>query len=253
MVVLTALTGIWLLCPLPSAQALALFPRGEPVPIAITAAVHKGPAFPRARVEVPQQSVLQAGSLWHGLQAAICSWKGAKQPRLKQAVKQERIYFLRLRKERHRTETVAVLLPQLYRSTLTCCICINTAQKNHRQNIKARTNRLKSSFYPIAVKLWMPPKEYLNRMWTSCIFFIYSCCILLMLYFYLLLCLLWLCEWMHTAKDCTFKFCCITYNDNDSILFYSILIRFNCHSWCLKGVSVLRLLISIKCCVEKFY
>lgn len=178
MVVLTALTGIWLLCPLPSAQALALFPRGEPVPIAITAAVHKGPAFPRARVEVPQQSVLQAGSLWHGLQAAICSWKGAKQPRLKQAVKQERIYFLRLRKERHRTETVAVLLPQLYRSTLTCCICINTAQKNHRQNIKARTNRLKSSFYPIAVKTVNAAKGIFEQN-VNILYFFY----LFMLYF----------------------------------------------------------------------
>lgn len=81
-----ALVGVWLPCALPSAQALALFPGGEPVCVAATAAVHKRPAFPGARVEVPEQSVLRAGPFRHGLQAAICSWNGKKEPRLKQAV-----------------------------------------------------------------------------------------------------------------------------------------------------------------------
>lgn len=81
--VIPTLTGIWLLCFSPSTQALALFSGGEAVPIAIAATVHKRPAFSRARVEVPQQGVLWAGSLRHGLQAVICSWNSKKQSWLK--------------------------------------------------------------------------------------------------------------------------------------------------------------------------
>lgn len=65
---------IWLVpsnTPSRPTPTLALVSGGEPVAGASAAAVHKRPAFPWARVEVPQQNIFWAGPLWHRLQAAV--------------------------------------------------------------------------------------------------------------------------------------------------------------------------------------
>lgn len=68
------LSVIWLvpsITPLHHTPTLALLSGGEPVAVATTAAVHKRPAFPWARVEVPQQNIVWTDPLWHRLQAAV--------------------------------------------------------------------------------------------------------------------------------------------------------------------------------------
>lgn len=60
-----------------AALTLTLMLGMEAVAVAAAAAVHKGAALPGAKVEIPQQDVVAAGALRHGLQAAfrrpICS------------------------------------------------------------------------------------------------------------------------------------------------------------------------------------
>lgn len=62
--------------------ALTLLSWGESVSVAATAPVHKRPAFPWARVEVPEQNIFWTGPLWHRLLAVVrcwnCMWGGEK-------------------------------------------------------------------------------------------------------------------------------------------------------------------------------
>ena len=53
------------------APLLALAPRGEAVLVAGAAPVHEGPAVPHPGMEVPQEHVLGAAALHHGLQTAV--------------------------------------------------------------------------------------------------------------------------------------------------------------------------------------
>lgn len=80
---------IWMVpptSPLLLTPTLALMSCGESVSVATTAPVHKWPAFPWARVEVPEQNIFWTSPLWHWLQAAVCCWNcmwGEKKNRLK--------------------------------------------------------------------------------------------------------------------------------------------------------------------------
>lgn len=80
---------IWLVpptTPLHPTPTLALLSWGESISVATTAPVHKRPALPWARVEVPEQNIFRTGPLRHRLQAAVCRWNcmwGEKEVQIK--------------------------------------------------------------------------------------------------------------------------------------------------------------------------